>query len=110
MPFTQKRQMMRIDPFFIGGQDGFVDSILQLTDVSGPRIPKQSLLRLRREIEDVDALFVREFGQQEARQRDNVLRSFAQRRYVDGNDGDAEVKIVAEPVSAHHRLQLLIGR
>src|SRR3990172_638900 len=78
---------------------GSPDGVLQLPDVSRPRIPLQNLHRIRREPPAGDSHLRAGAGEEILRQRKNVLPPRPQGREMDGDAVDPVVEVLPEPPS-----------
>ncbi len=87
-----------------------LDHVLELADVSRPRVRHQRLHRALRHSLDAPSelgLAAVDVGPNEER---DVLSPISQRRHLDGEDAEAEVEIAPENAVGHGLLEVPVGR
>ena len=94
-----------------GGQDdGALDSIFQLADVSGPIVIHHNLQSFRRKLQARAVILSAKLPQEVLGQLGNIFLALAQRREAQGNDVQAIEEVLAELAFHDHLAQVRIGR
>src|SRR5262249_47560692 len=88
---------------------GALDDIFQLTNISRPGIPEQSLHGTGWDARDLAADLRGETIDEVVHQRRDVFLSEAQRRQCDGEDIQAVVEILAERAGCHGGPEIAVG-
>src|ERR1700733_6447714 len=94
----------------LGKDDGSFDYVLQLPDVSRPRVSNERVHGFRRNRVDLPGHSKRKMLREVPHQERDIFRTLAQRGNMDGKDVQPIKEIGTELLLVDHRLKIAIGR